>query len=77
MNKSFSNGISKYSDNDVSMTSWKFPSGYDVQDVCDKITHGDGWVILKGMFDEKGVEMAKERIFLHKFGGSSPTEKLA
>ena len=47
------------------------PSGYNLEDVFRKITSGDGWVVLKGMFSNTDVEMAKEWIFIHKFGESN------
>ena len=50
------------------MNNWKTPRGYNLEEVCQKITYGDGWVVLKGMFSNTDVEMAKERIFIHKFG---------
>ena len=65
---STSPGVLKYTDDDVVMGNWRYPRGYDLEEVCKKITHGDGWVVLKGMFSNSDIEMAKERIFKHKFG---------
>ena len=41
------------------------PKEYNLEDVCHKITNGNGFVQLEGMFSNKDVEMAKERIFNH------------
>ena len=43
----------KYSDDDVSMDKWQVPKDYNLEDGCHKITHGQGWVLLSGMFCKK------------------------
>ena len=58
----------KYRDEDVCMEDWQVPNDYNLDDVCEKITSGPGWIQLQGMFSMKDVGMAKERIFEHKFG---------
>jgi len=32
--------------------------------VCHRVTFGPGWVLLKGMFSTRDVEMARERLLL-------------
>ena len=68
MNSKGINGTLKYNDDNVCMDSWQIPKDYNVEEVCKKICYGQGWVLLQGMFGKKDVEMAKERIFNHKFG---------
>ena len=51
---------------DVEIEHWRWPEGYDVSDVCERITTGPGWVLLKKMFSDKDVEMARERILINK-----------
>ena len=62
------NGALRYSDDDVCMDDWQMPKDYNLEEVCHKITYGNGWVLLQKMFSDVDVEMAKERIFNHKFG---------
>ena len=50
------------------MNNWKTPRGYNLEEVCHKITYGDGWVVLKGMFSRTDIEMARELIFMITFG---------
>ena len=45
---------------DVEIEDWRWPEEYDVNDVCDRITMGPGWVLLKKMFSDKDVEMARD-----------------
>ena len=51
---------------DVEIEDWLWPEDYDVNDVCERITTGPGWVLLKKMFSDKDVEMARERILINK-----------
>jgi len=51
---------------DVDMEEWSWPEDYDVNAVCHRITFGPGWVLLKKMFSDKDVEMARERILISK-----------
>ena len=50
------------------MDNWQTPRGYNLENMYHKITCGDGWVVLKGIFSDTDFEMAIERIFIHKFG---------
>ena len=45
---------------------WRWPEDYDVTDVCERVTTGPGWVLLKKMFSDRDVEMARERILINK-----------
>jgi len=38
------------------------PDHYDVNEVCHRVTYGPGWVLLKRMFHDHDVEMARERL---------------
>ena len=52
----------QWSDEDVDMEDWCMPGDYDVDAVCQEITHGPGFVLLKRMFGDKDLEMARERV---------------
>ena len=58
--------VLKFSDEDVDLTDWQIPPDYDLLEVCHRVTYGPGWVLLKGMFSKRDVEMARERIVLSK-----------
>lgn len=55
-----------FSDEDVSVK-YQIPVNYDMEDIIYKITHpdGPGWIKLEGMYSEKDVEMARERVIYH------------
>lgn len=55
-----------FSDEDVSVK-YQIPLNYDMEDIIYKITHpdGPGWIKLEGMYSEKDVEMARERVIYH------------
>ena len=54
----------RWSNADVDMEDYLVPEDYDLQRVCHRVTYGPGWVLLKRMFSEKDVAMAKERILV-------------
>jgi len=54
-----------YSDDDVDMVNFQIPKDFDVGKVVEAITTGDGWFKLEGMYSEKDVLMARERIYHH------------
>ena len=56
----------RWRNEDVDMEDWSWPEDYDVNAVCHRITFGPGWVLLKKMFSDKDVEMARERILISK-----------
>jgi len=55
-----------YTDDDVSVK-YQTPKNYDMDDIIYAVTHpdGPGWIMLEGMFSEKDVEMARERVIYH------------
>jgi len=55
----------KFSDDDVEMHSYQIPENYNLDDLVEKTTKGDGWFKLEGMFSQKDVEMAREIIYYH------------
>jgi len=54
-----------YSDNDVDMANFQIPKDFDINKVVEAITTGDGWIKLEGMYSEKDILMARERIYHH------------
>ena len=56
----------RWRNEDVDMEDWSWPEDYDVNAVCQRITYGPGWVLLKKMFSDRDVEMARERILINK-----------
>jgi len=47
------------------MGDYQIPQNWDIQRVIEAITNGDGWFHLKGVFSEKDVSMARERVHFH------------
>ena len=58
----------KWTNDDVDMDSWQMPDNWDVNEICTRVTYGPGWVLLKNMFSDQDVEMARERILMSKIG---------
>ena len=56
----------RWTNDDVDMMDWKMPEHFDANVICHDITYGPGWVLLKGMFSEKDIEMARERLLKNK-----------
>jgi len=54
-----------YTDDDVDMGRFEIPEDFNIDKVVEAITTGDGWIKLEGMFSEKDVLMARERIYHH------------
>ena len=58
----------KWTNDDVDMEAWQMPDNCDVTEICTRVTYGPGWVLLKKMFSDQDVEMARERILMSKIG---------
>ena len=56
----------RWTNDDVDMMDWKMPEDFDANVICHDITYGPGWVLIKGMFSEKDIEMARERLLKNK-----------
>ena len=61
MDSWYGNGL-RWTNEDVNMDDYLIPEDYDLQRVCHRVTYGPGWVLLKRMFSEEDIAMAKERI---------------
>jgi len=55
----------KYSDDDVDMGNYVLPDNLDISQIVEKITKGDGWFHIPGVFSAEDAEMARERILYH------------
>jgi len=55
----------KYTDEDVNMNDYIIPEDLDVNDIVDRITNGEGYFIIRGLYSEMDTEMARERVFYH------------
>ena len=63
--ESYRDGVGfRWKNEDVDMDDFLIPDDYDLQKVCHQVTYGPGWVLLKRMFNNKDVAMAKERILV-------------
>lgn len=58
-------GHLRFKDEDVEMGNYQIPDNWDIQRVLEAITTGPGYFHLKGVFSEKDVAMARERIHFH------------
>ena len=63
MDSWFGTGL-RWSNADVNMEEYRIPEDYDLQKVCHAVTYGPGWVLLRNMFSEEDIAMAKERILV-------------
>lgn len=54
-----------YSNDDVDMGNYVIPDGLDISEIVEKITKGDGWFHIRGLYSKKDVDMARERILYH------------
>ena len=54
----------RWKNEDVEMDDYMIPTDYDLEEVCHRVTYGPGWVLLKKMFSEEDVAMARERILV-------------
>merc|ERR1712021_79083 len=55
----------KYTDDDVDMTDYIIPKDFNMNEIIDRITNGNGYYIIRGLYSEKDAEMARERVFFH------------
>jgi len=57
----------KYSDKDVSTEDYRYPKNFNMDEIIYRVTHpsGPGWIKLEGMYTERDVEMARERVLHH------------
>jgi len=55
----------KYTDDDVDMTDYIIPKDFNMDEIIDRITNGNGYYIIRGLYSEKDAEMARERVFFH------------
>jgi len=56
----------KYTDDDVSYD-YQYPKNYNLEEIIHALTHpsASGWIVLEGVYSEKDVEMARERVMYH------------
>jgi len=54
-----------YNDDDVDIRSFNIPANFDLGNVVDAITTGDGWFLLRNMYTERDITMAREKVYHH------------
>jgi len=58
------NGLDS-SDNNVNMSDFRLPEGWNLETVVEAIKTGQGWFHFKDVFSEKDIAMARERVYYH------------
>lgn len=53
----------EFSDDDVDMGNYIIPKDLNMDEIIDKITNGEGYYIIRGLYSEEDVAMARERVF--------------
>ena len=51
-----------FGDDDVDVDDFIIPEDFDLDDAVTEITTGSGYYVLKGMFSQRDVEMARDRV---------------
>lgn len=51
-----------FTDEDVNMEDFQYPREYDLDEAVYAITEGSGYYLLKGMFNKRDVEIARDRV---------------
>ena len=52
----------EFSDDDVDLEDFTMPTDYNLEDAVHAITEGSGYYMLRGMFNERDVEIARDRV---------------
>jgi len=49
----------------VKMHDYIIPKDLNIDEIVDKVTNGDGYYIIRGLFSEEDIAMAREKVFFH------------
>lgn len=53
----------EFLDDDVDMGDYIIPKDINIDEIVDKVTNGEGYYIIRGLYSEKDAAMARERVF--------------